>query len=225
MDVAFFKRPSNPLWFFLLVLVFSCSSDKETKEDASDAVIMSVEEKEMTLVLEGLRQFPDWTANWKSIEPGFNADNFNFVRGYTYDVLEWPEENFINPTNVFYPYLIPQPDGNGVVDIYSYKVAFNVEGKPYFNPDSEVIYFKSNGMRERLLFIGPSGAFEEAAWVSPDHLLIAGIFEEETGVRPIVWLIIPEENRYLYFESPVVSSQYPREGYLKKKLNRINFLK
>ncbi|ERM82070.1 hypothetical protein P872_08350 [Rhodonellum psychrophilum GCM71 = DSM 17998] len=225
MEVVFFNRTSNPIWFFLLILAFSCSSDKETKEETSEALILTVEEKEMTMVLEGLGQFPEWTANWKSIEPGFDATAFDFARGYTYEVLEWPEENFIMPNTAFYPYLVPQPDGNGVVDIYSYKVSFNEEGKPYFNPDSEVIYFKSNGMRERLLFIGPSGAFEEAIWVSPDHLLVAGIFEEETGVRPIVWLIIPGENRYLYFESPVVSSQYPREGYLKKKLNKINFLK
>lgn len=225
MNGIFFKLISNFLWFLLLILAYSCSSDKEKKEETNQVEILTVEEKEMALVFEGLRQFPQWTDHWKSIEAGFEASDFDFAKGYTYEVLEWPEENHILPGTVFYPYLAPQPDGNGVVDIYSYKVAFNEEGNPYLNPDSEVIYFKSNGMRERLLFIGPSGAFEEAVWVSPEHLLVLGVFEEEAGMRPIAWLIIPGESRYLYFESPIVSTRYPREGYLRKKLDRINFPK
>ncbi len=223
MNSLFTKKRQFGLLLVLLGLAFSCSSEKEKSEDLAESEIMTVEEKELELVHQGLQQLPQWVLFWKNLEPQFDPNDFTFTRGFSYELLEWPEENFIVPDNAFFPYLIYHPEQKGVIDLYSYKVAFDEKGNPYFNPDSEVIYFKSDGMRERLMFIGPSGAFEEAIWVSPEHLLVAGNFEEEDGVRPMLWLIFPEENRYLNFESPLLSKKYTVEAYLKKKLNRINF--
>ncbi len=223
MDLPFFSKYRILLLLFLCGLAVSCTSENEKSEEIEEPKALAAEEKDMELIRNGIQQLPEWVNFWKRNEPSFNPDNFTFIRGFSYEKLEWPEENYIVPENRFYPYLIYHPEEEGVVDLYSYKVAFSEEGKPYFNPDSEVIFFKKDGMRERLMFIGPSGAFEEAVWVSPDHLLVAGNFEEEGGVRPMLWLIFPEENRYLNFESPVLSNTYKTEDYLKKKLDKINF--
>jgi hypothetical protein len=212
---------------FILIgsfIVFACSSENEKSEQGMESAELSVEERDLELAQEGLKKIPEWTAFWKSVEPSFDVGDFSFKRGFSYEILEWPEENIIIPGNVFYPHLLHQPEQKGVVDLYSYKVAFDEKGVPLFNPDSEVIYFKSDGMRERLLFMGPSGAFEEAVWVSPDHLLVAGNFEEEEGIRPILWLIYPEEHRYMYFENTLVSTKYPILGYIKRKLKQLDFL-
>jgi hypothetical protein len=223
MDLSFSKKNSIYLLSFLLMVAASCSSYNEKSEEKVESEVLTVAEKELELVKTGLQQIPSWVSYWKGIEPEFNPDDFSFARGFTYEKLEWPEENHIVPGSDFYPYLVYHPEKEGVVDLYSYKVAYNENGKPYFNPDSEVIYFKNDGMRERLMFIGPSGAFEEAVWVSSEHLLVAGNFEEEGGVRPMLWLIFPKENRYLNFESSILSKHYTTEEYLKKKLNKIDF--
>ena len=109
------------------------------------------------------------------------------------------------------------------MDIYSYKVVIPEEDKVSFNPDSEVIYFKSNGMRERLLFMGPSGGFEEAVWINPELLMVTGFFEDEQGTTPKIWLINPTEQVYFEYIHPFHTTQYPKTKYLVEKLENIDF--
>ncbi|WP_304518262.1 bifunctional isocitrate dehydrogenase kinase/phosphatase [Cecembia rubra] len=168
---------------FVVLMFWSCASDRSSQESVSDIQNGEILEEQI-LVENGLQQIKQWSDYWKEKSPTFNPAAFTLERKETFEELEWPEENPIVSGNPFYPYLLPNPEGKGVVDIYSYKVFVPAEGKPGFQPDSEVIFFKENGMRERLLFIGPSGGFEEAVWVSPDKLLVAGYCEEEEGVSP-----------------------------------------
>lgn len=206
-----------------LVFLGSCTFQKEKKEETQEKASISKEEEYSQLLASGLQQLTNWTRYWKTQEPSFDIAGFQISREIPYETLEWPEENFIQQEHPLFKYLVPNPDGQGVVDIYSYKVVRPEEAQVSFNPDSEVIYFKSNGMRERLMFMGPSGGFEEAIWVSPDHLMVAGFFEEENGITPKIWLIIPNEQKYLTFKHPLHTTNYPKTGYLTKKLQNIDF--
>lgn len=184
----------NPSLFFLpfFVLLLGCSSEKTKEESIAEGA--KDQDEEVKVWLESsLQQMSSWTGYWKDLDPAFRPQDFSFERSEPFDELEWPEENYIVEDSPFYPYLITHPEGEGYVDIYSYKVFVPAQGSPGFQPDSEVIYFKENGLRERLLFIGPSGGFDEALWINSDLLIVAGYFEEEAGFTPKIWIIDTEQ--------------------------------
>jgi hypothetical protein len=217
------KISSTRSVFIFMVFLGSCTFQKEKSEETDEETSVSKEEEYNQLLASGLQQLNNWTNYWKSQEPTFDVSGFEMSREIPYEALEWPEENFIQKDHPLHRYLVSNPEGQGEVDIYSYKVVMPEEAQVSFNPDSEVIYFKANGMRERLMFMGPSGGFEEAIWVSPNHLMVAGFFEEEGGITPKIWIIIPEEHRYLTFKHPLYTNNYSKTGYLVKKLQNIDF--
>jgi len=219
----FSKITIKQLALLSLALLGACTFQKEKSEDIVLESEISMEEEHRQLLSIGLQQIPKWGSFWKKIDPVFDPSGFMLSREISYESLEWPEENHIQPGSPFYKYLIPHPEGEGVVDIYSYKVVIPEEDKVSFNPDSEVIFFKSNGMRERLLFMGPSGGFEEAVWISPELLMVTGFFEDEEGTTPKIWLINPEEQVYFEYIHPYHTSQYPKTKYLVEKLENIDF--
>lgn len=200
----------------------SCSSENKTSEIVSESGSSTVDE-ELVLLELGVQQLKDWVSHWKGEASTFNPSLFSLDRVESFEELEWPEENPIDANSPLHPYQLQHPEGEGIVDIYSYKVFLPAQGKPGFNPDSEAIYYKKNGLRERLLFIGPSGGFEDAVWVSPDHLLIAGFFEEEQGTTPKIWLINTQLKQYSIFKHPLYTTNYAKDGYLRKKLSNIEF--
>ena len=207
----------------LLMLSFGCSFQKDKVEEKPELPGLTKEEEMYELLNLGMQQLSPWVNHWKSSAASFNPSKFKLEKSEVFEDLEWPEENYITQGNLFYPYLIAHPEGGGTVDIYSYKVDVPAEGKPGFNPDAEVIYFKSNGMRKRLLFMGPSGGFEDAVWLNSDYLLVVGFFETEDGVTPKAWMISPETNSYLIFNYPGNFPSYEKESYLYKKLKNISF--
>lgn len=207
--------------FIFTVFLWSCSSDKPASENESKDLAESLEE--MALLESGLQQLGRWTAYWKEISQDFRLNDFSMERQEFFEELEWPEDNPIGPENPFYPYLLLHPDSIGVVDIYSYKVFIPANGRPGFQPDSEVIFFKEDGMRERLHFIGPSGGFDDAIWVSPRDLMVVGFFEDEEGFTPKVWCIDIENHELIIFKHPFHTTNFDRHGYLKKRLTNISF--
>src|SRR5690606_582078 len=140
-----------------------------------------------------------------------------------YEVVEWPEENLLSEENPLKEYQLTNPGSNGVVDFYNYKIVVDGDKQVNFNPDSEVVYYKSNGMRERLLFIGPSGVFEDASWINDNHLLVSGHLQKENGFVPIIWLVYPDSNKYAVYESRFSTRDYSPESYLKEKLENLRF--
>lgn len=206
----------------LVGFMFSCSFEKEKEQEIIEEDY-DLEEEEMQLLEIGIQQLQPWVSHWKSKEGSFSPSDFTLDKKLSFDQLEWPEENYIDENSPFFPYLLPHPEGDGVVDIYSYKIVFPEQGGPFLNPDSEVIYFKNDGMRERLLFIGPSGAFEDAVWVTPNYLLVSGFFEEEQGITPKLWLIDVENSEHLIFKHPIYTTNYSKDGFLKSKLKKIDF--
>ena len=209
-------------WFHLSILIifsiilFACDgANKEGEKIVDPEVQIPIEEAQLLDI--GFQHLQQWVAHWKGVEPTFNLKDFQLSRTDSIDRIERPEENFITAGNPFFPYLLEHPEGEGTVDIYSYKIVYPEQGKPYFNPDSEVTYFRADGMRERLLFIGPSGAFEDAVWLNNEALLVVGHFEDEQGVSPKAWVIYPEAGLISQYDNPIHSQTYGRESFLTKR--------
>ena len=69
-------------------------------------------------------------------------------------------------------------------------------------------------MKERLLFMGPSGMFEDGMWLSASRFLVFGFFQEEEGFRPMVWFIDLENQRFTQFKMNQLAKEYQQESYL-----------
>lgn|SRR5690606_987207 len=207
--------------FFYGVLIcflagFACTPEKKVEEAVNETVSSAAPSDEQLAEI-GIQKLQEWGSYWAA--KGADMERFQLEREYVYEPLEWPGENVFAADNPLQKYQLPHPAGEGVVDIYSYKLVLDEEGQGLgFNPDSEVVYYRSDGMRERLLFIGPSGAFEDAVWVTEDHLLVSGHIQKEGGFVPVVWLIQPEQHQYKLYEIGFSTPDYSPDGYLKVKL-------
>lgn len=209
------------MWGFSLVLWTACSNDRsevsqregisEEPLEADDRFLMSLE------------QFSDWLTHWEKHGTDFDKEKFHLEQTMTFDPLEQPEINPVLHNHPLGKYQIPNPRGRGTVDIYNYKIQIDESGRVDFNPDSEVIYYKENGMRERLLFVGPSGSFEDAAWISPEHLMVAGFFEKEEGFSPVIWIVSVEDYEYKIYGNDFTTTSYDTESYLRNRLNDLIF--
>ncbi|AFL85921.1 hypothetical protein Belba_3419 [Belliella baltica DSM 15883] len=209
------------LLVFILVYFGACTSEKSSEENISETNSISAAEEEKQLLEIGIQQLSSWSSHWKSNAPDFNLQGFVYSRTDSLEQIQRPEEIHIGSESPFFPFLKKHPEGDGVVDIYSYKVVFPETGEPYFNPDAEVTYYKSDGMRERLLFMGPSGVFEDAVWLSSEALLVVGHFESENGVSPKVWIIYPKSGVVSQYDNPLHTKSYIRESFLIKRFSSL----
>lgn len=214
------------LFFICLIgIAFACESTSEKNEtevmvDSSD--LLDDFPTKLDLVF---AQKSEWYEHWAQKLGRFEADDFELMLSDTLEGFEMPEKNPILPSDPLFPYQFPHPGGNGVMDIYSYKIEAQDElDSPFLNPDSEVVWYKADGMKERLLFMGPSGAFEEGLWLSEEEFLVLGFFQEVEGFRPLVWLIRPNENLVYQFRMKKVTSDYKIESYLNKKIKKVELI-
>jgi hypothetical protein len=214
------------VWLVWLVFLTACgSSDSTNNETAveSDSSSESLEAMQAQINL-GLAQKSSWQKHWAAITGNFDSDNFEFVATDSIETMEMPERNPISSGDPLFPYQIQHPEGNGTVDIYSYKVEAQ-EGldRPYLNPDSEVIWYRADGMKERLLFIGPSGMFEDGMWLNAHEFLVLGFLQDEEGFRPMVWIVDVAAHRLSQFKMKRVAKDYQQESYLDMKLKSVDF--
>lgn len=214
---------SNVFTYCFLVCVFaglSCASDNKTAETVSPTSVATMPADEQILEI-GIQKLDEWVSYWRT--KGADIHGFKLEQEHVYEPLEWPGENVFIGDSPLKDYQIPHPTAEGVVDIYSYKLVFNEENQELsFNPDSEVVYYRKDGMRERLLFIGPSGTFEDAVWVTEEHLLVSGHIQKEEGFVPVVWLINPKQHKYAVYENQFSTQDYAPESYLKVKLEELS---
>jgi hypothetical protein len=218
--------------YYLLVLMgfiftVACESSDSSKSEISNELSPSAEKLEVmqNQINLGLAQQSSWQKHWSAQLGSFDAGDFELAMTDTIDPMEMPEKNPILPEDPLYPYQLPHPEGNGTIDIYSYKVeAQESLERPYLNPDSEVIWYRSDGMKERLLFIGPSGSFEEGMWLSSVEFLVFGFFQEEEGFRPIIWLLDLENHTFSQFKMNQVVKDYQQESYLNLKLKTVDLI-
>lgn len=208
-------------FLFLIACESSDSSKNETVIEANpDTEKLTEMRNQINL---GLAQKSSWQKHWAEKLGNFDAESFEFVFTDSIDPMEMPEKNPILTGDPLFPYQLPHPEGNGTMDIYSYKVEAQ-EGldQPFLNPDSEVIWYRADGMKERLLFMGPSGMFEDGMWLNATEFLVLGFFQEESGFRPMVWIIDLETHRFTQFKMNQIVKEYLQESYLDLKLKSVD---
>ncbi len=225
-------RTQKPLFypFFIVLLAWltSCESSDSVKEgevkvSAPNSEELAVFRAQLDLAL---GQKSAWQAHWSSKIGEFGASDFDLVTTDSIEAMEMPEKNPILAGDPLSPYQIPHPEGNGIMDIYSYKVeAHDGLDHPFLNPDSEVIWYRGDGMKERLLFMGPSGLFEEGLWLNASEFLVLGYFQEEEGFRPMAWVIDVSNHSFSQFRLNRSVKEYPQESYLDVKLKSVDLTK
>ena len=221
------KHPCTPALLALFVFLTACESSDSIKNESAVELDSSTElmEKMHTQIDLGLAQKSIWQKHWAAFAGNIQAENFEFVVSDSIDTMEMPEKNPILADDPLFPYQIPHPEGNGTIDIYSYKVeAQDGLEKPYLNPDSEVIWYRADGMKERLLFMGPSGMFEDGMWLNASEFLVLGYLHEVQGFRPMAWIIDVENHRFSQFKLKRVAAEYQQESYLDMKLKSVDLI-
>jgi hypothetical protein len=215
----------RPVVICLVIALTACETSESVKDEkisdlSPDSEAMDVMRTQIDL---GLAQKSGWQKHWGEKIGNFSSEDFELTSIDSIDAMEMPEKNPILEGDPLFPYQIPHPEGDGTMDIYSYKVEAQ-EGldHPFLNPDSEVIWYRSDGMKERLLFMGPSGMFEDGLWMNADEFLVVGFLQEEEGFRPMVWIINVDGHRLSQFKLNQVVKDYSYESYLDLKLKSVD---
>jgi len=226
MNMKVFKL--NFSLFLLVILVLSigigCNSNSSDEADVNVSLKADgeVELGMMTQLDLVLNQKKDWYKHWSNVIGSFDASNFKMVLTDSIDSQEMPEKNPILENDPLFPYQFVHPASNGTIDIYSYKIeAQDAIDTPFLNPDSEVIWYRADGMKERLLFMGPSGMFEEGKWISENEFVVLGYFQEESGFRPMAWFIDVNKYRIWQFNLSTTVTFYDQNSYLNQKIKQV----
>ena len=214
----------NSIFILAAISVWACGSSETEEETVSESELTSGKDLSyyQNLIEIGMGKKQAWSKHWTSSVGSFSATDFQLVYSDSINPMEMPEANPILPSDPLFPYQFPHPEGNGTIDIYSYKVEAQ-EGleKPFLNPDSEVIWFREDGMKERLLFMGPSGMFEDGIWMNAGEFLVLGYFNEEEGYIPMAWVIDIENHAFKQFKLDKISKDYTPDSYLDQKLKSV----
>lgn len=211
--------------FFMFSMIWACGSGSSVdQEQVSEPTSELTKIEALRVQLsQALAQKNSWKSHWTSSLGNFDESDFQFVSTDSIDPMEMPESNPIKEGDPLFPYQFPHPEGNGTIDIYSYKVeAQETLDQPFLNPDSEVVWYRKDGMKERLLFMGPSGMFEDGVWLSPAEFLVFGFFQEEDGFRPMAWVVDVENDLITQFKLQTLTKDYKSESYLNAKLKSVD---
>lgn len=211
--------------FSALIFLLACDPTSKPVEEKVLDPSMAEDDLESirTQLSLALAQKSPWRSHWASSLGNFDEQDFVFVNTDSIDPMEMPESNPIKEGDPLFPYQFRHPEGNGTIDIYSYKVEAQENlSDPFLNPDSEVIWYRADGMKERLLFMGPSGMFEEGIWLSPGEFLVLGYFQDDDGYRPMAWMIDLDNHVFSQFRLDKQAPDYQPESYLDQKLKSID---
>ncbi|MDG1276760.1 MAG: hypothetical protein P8O16_05720 [Algoriphagus sp.] len=213
--------------FFLMVVALQLGCTGTSSDEAANTNEIQLEEDKISKMKNQLditlAQKESWYTHWKNILGPFDSSDFELVMTDSIDPMEMPERNPILPDDPLFPYQYSHPAGNGTMDIYSYKIeAQEAVETPFLNPDSEVIWYRSDGMKERLLFMGPSGMFEEGEWLNEDEFIVLGYFQEEQGFRPMAWIINIATHRIVHFNLSKLSKTYEADSYIDQKIKQVS---
>jgi len=166
-----------------------------------------------------IAKHPAWKLHWASQIGDFKSSDFSYILTDSIFPMEMPEKNPIQISDPLFPYQFVHPKGIGTIDIYSYKIEIpENRDDPYYNPDSEVIWYREDGMRERLLFMGPSGLFEEGSWLNEDEFLVFGFLQEEKGFRPMAWILNVKKYVMKQFQLEKTIAEYDFQSYIAQKI-------
>lgn len=221
------RSTNSTLVYFAVVFFSFFACDSGEKSDEGHVAIDLTDEEEISqsraLIDLGLAQNGNWRAHWSAEVGTFDASQFDLMMTDSIDPMEMPERNPILKGDPLFPYQIAHPTGNGTMDIYSYKIeAQETLETPFLNPDSEVVWYRGDGMKERLLFMGPSGMFEEGLWLNEQEFLVLGFFQEESGYRPMAWLIHVGNHTLNQFRLTKSSQTYVPQSYINTKIKQVD---
>ncbi|MDR7129628.1 hypothetical protein J2X69_001973 [Algoriphagus sp. 4150] len=209
------------------LVFFSCDSKEKQEAEHSGDILVDEEElsRNRAQIDAALAQNELWYSHWSSEVGMFEASHFELTMTDSIDPMEMPEKNPILKGDPLYPYQFPHPEGNGTMDIYSSKVeAHESIDSPYLNPDAEVIWYRQDGMKERLLFMGPSGMFEDGMWLNESEFLVLGYFQGISGYRPMTWLINVETHVLKQFQLAKESESYVPQSYINSKIKPLDLV-
>lgn len=213
------------LFLMVVALQIGCtgtSSDEEADTNKTELEVDKISKMKDQLD-KTLAQKESWYIHWENILGPFDSSDFELVMTDSIDPMEMPERNPILSEDPLFPYQYPHPAGNGTMDIYSYKIeAQESVETPFLNPDSEVIWYRADGMKERLLFMGPSGMFEEGEWLNENEFIVLGYFQEESGFRPMAWIINIATHRIAHFNLGKLSMIYEADSYIDQKIKQVS---
>jgi hypothetical protein len=224
------KVPKSSLdlsWFLVIVFLVQvgCTSNSPEEEKISDGMLLADEEISMlkNQLHLALAKKQSWHSHWENILGPFDSSSFELAMTDSIDPMEMPERNPILTGDPLFPYQFAHPSGDGTMDIYSYKIeAHETIDQPFLNPDSEVIWYRADGMKERLLFMGPSGMFEEGEWLNENEFIVFGYFQEETGFRPMAWIINVQTHKIAHFNLRDLVKTYEPDSYLDQKIKQVS---
>lgn len=205
----------------LTIFFFSCGNSSQEDETSKPLEELADGKKLAAQMQQILAAHPDWSSGWGA---GLNlgAEGFDLVRLDSIQDLTMPERNPILPDDPLYPYQFSHPEGNGRMDLYSSKVeARKDEDTAFLNPDSKAVWYREDGMKETLVFMGPSGLLEDGQWVSAQEFMIMGYFQEENGFRPMIWWVDLEKDLLYQYAYEKAAKEYDGTAYLKKKLAQV----
>lgn len=221
------KFTVNYLTSICIALLSLSACDNKEKQANERIENTSIDEEELNRnraqIDVALAQNKNWHTHWSNDIGMFDASQFDLMMTDSIDPMEMPEKNPILKGDPLYPYQFPHPAGNGTMDIYSYKIEAqeNVD-TPFLNPDSEVVWYKQDGMKERLLFMGPSGMFEDGMWLNKSEFLVVGFFQGMNGYRPMAWLINVDTHILKQFQLDKVSESYVPQSYINTKIKQVD---
>lgn len=220
------KLTFNSCFLILFTLWFGAACTTNTSEESVEGAATGKDEasvRQMKNKLDVvLAQKKNWYTHWSNLLGDFDSKNFEMVLMDSINPQEMPEKNPILKDDPLFPYQFVHPTANGTIDIYSYKIeAQDAIDTPFLNPDSEVIWYRADGMKERLLFMGPSGMFEEGEWINENEFVVLGYFQEESGFRPMAWFIDVKQHRIWQFNLSKTVTTYQQDSYLDQKIKQV----
>jgi len=213
------KKHFLGICFLIFLVLYSCTSTEEKLGTLQESDLNSELSQIKEQLFLGINQRENWKRHWEEVRGSTPLDPFEWVRTDSIEVLPMPEKNPILSGDPLEKFQFEHPEGKGIMDIYSSKVETRGDiSNSFFNPDGEVVFYKADGMKERLLFMGPSGLFEEGFWLSSSLFLVLGYFQEVEGYRPMAWIIDVEKHLLYQFQQESSVDSYEPFSYLKMKL-------
>jgi hypothetical protein len=208
-----------------LLIAVSCKDNAQKEQQApetpqEDSVIEALD---TLLSAETVQSFSTtgFSDYAKKKATGFNWNKFRMTSSWQEDsMLESP----FTPEKGFYtnygPFLKYAPDSSHFIDLDSYNIDIKKDAKGRFTgneigPDYEVsLVDVKDGIKTRLVFLGPGGSIEDAVWLDNQTLALMGVQENEKGGKtPTLWRFhLPTKTFYLY-EIPDTTIAGPLMGY------------
>ncbi len=208
------------LFLSVLGALFSCG-EPDTEEGEEIVITSEKEESLEGLVQNAILSQRDWVQSWAQGQ--LDPARFEFTRVDSIPTFGMPERNPILKGDPLFPYQFVHPTGQGVMDIYSSTVEARRGSKEAFmNPDSKVIWYGEDGMKETLLLIGPSGSFLDGDWISETEFLVVGTLLEEEGHRPVSWLLDMGERLVYQYQWNELVKGYSTKEYLDSRIKEVN---